>query len=94
MINLLVCLQAFTIVASRGDVYLLGEAYAFGVMWSFVFKIASLIVLRFKDRSRREWMVPLNLRFGTLRFPIGLSAIFLVLIAAALTNLLTKKVAT
>ncbi len=31
-------LQLFTIIASRGDVLLLGEAYAFGVVWSFVFQ--------------------------------------------------------
>ena len=30
-------LQIFTIVASRGKVLVLGEAYAFGVVWSFVF---------------------------------------------------------
>ena len=28
-------LQILTILASRGDVFLLGEAYAFGVVWSF-----------------------------------------------------------
>jgi amino acid transporter len=30
-------LQLIVIIASRGDVILLGEAYAFGVVWSFVF---------------------------------------------------------
>ena len=36
----MVCiLQIVTIVASRGDVLTLGEAYAFGVVWSFVFKV-------------------------------------------------------
>ena len=44
-------LQLFTIVVSRGDVILLGEAYAFGVVWSFVFKTLSMVVLRFKDRT-------------------------------------------
>ena len=38
IINLVTGLQLITIVLSRGDVYLLGEAYAFGVVWSFVFK--------------------------------------------------------
>src|SRR5437762_14088067 len=37
IIDLVVGLQIFTIVASRGNVYALGEAYAFGVVWSFVF---------------------------------------------------------
>jgi len=35
LINMLVIMQLVTIVVSRGDVYMLGEAYAFGVVWSF-----------------------------------------------------------
>src|SRR5204862_3407711 len=35
LINLIVILQIATILISRGDIYLLGEAYAFGVVWSF-----------------------------------------------------------
>jgi len=38
IINTIALLQAATIIASRGDVYLLGEAYAFGVVWSFFSK--------------------------------------------------------
>jgi amino acid transporter len=38
LINLVVILQLLTILCSRGDVYVLGEAYAFGVVWSFAFK--------------------------------------------------------
>ena len=45
-----------------GDVYTLGEAYAFGVIWSFVFKTLAMVVLRFKDKSPREYEVPLNVR--------------------------------
>ena len=52
---------------SRGDVLLLGEAYAFGVVWSFVFKALSMVVLRFKDRRPREYKVPLNIRIGNGR---------------------------
>ena len=37
IVNLVVILQIFTILVSRGNVYLLGEAYAFGVIWSFTF---------------------------------------------------------
>ena len=44
-------LQLITILASRGDVILLGEAYAFGVVWSFVFNTLSMVVLRFKMRG-------------------------------------------
>jgi amino acid transporter len=94
IVNLVVGLQIFTIIASRGNVYALGEAYAFGVVWSFVFKALSMVVLRFKDRRPREWRVPLNVRLGGLEIPLGLILIFLVLSVTALANLVTKKVAT
>src|SRR5205823_11344073 len=54
LLYLITALQLLTIIASRGDVILLGEAYAFGVVWSFVFKTMSMVVLRFKDRNPRE----------------------------------------
>src|SRR5881296_1148284 len=38
ILNLVVALQLITIVLSRGDIFILGEAYAFGVMWSFSMK--------------------------------------------------------
>jgi len=94
IINLVVGLQVFTIVASRGNVYALGEAYAFGVVWSFVFKALSMVVLRFKDRRPREWRVPINVKLGRWELPVGLVLIFLVLLATALVNLVTKRVAT
>src|SRR6202007_1180722 len=65
-------LQLFTIIVSRGDMILLGEAYAFGVVWSFVFKTLSMVLLRFKDRSRREFLVPFNFRIRNVEVPIGL----------------------
>ncbi|MBI1813504.1 MAG: amino acid permease [Deltaproteobacteria bacterium] len=94
IINLVVILQVFTIIASGGDVYALGEAYAFGVVWSFVFKALSMVMLRFKDRRPRAWRVPLNLQVGKHEWPIGLALIFVVLLAVALMNLVTKRVAT
>ncbi len=94
MLILIVALQLFTIIVSQGDVMVLGEAYAFGVVWSFVFKSLAMVVLRFRDRSPREFMVPLNIKIGNVEIPIGLPLIFLVLLAAATTNLLTKEVAT
>lgn len=87
-------LQLFTIVMSRGDVILLGEAYAFGVVWSFVFKTLSMVMLRFKVRSPREFYVPLNVRWGNVRVPIGLSIVFLIVLLSALANVVTKPVAT
>jgi len=93
-INLIAILQIFTIVASRGDTFLLGEAYAFGVIWSFSFNAIATVVLRFKRREEREWKVPGNLRIGKIEIPMGLITVSLILISIALTNLLTKKVAT
>ncbi len=37
IVNLVTAMQLFTIIASRGNVITLGEAYAFGVIWSFTF---------------------------------------------------------
>jgi hypothetical protein len=62
LINMVAILQLVTIVASWGDVNTLGEAYAFGVIWSFVFKTLAMCVLRFKDKSPRAYEVPFNIR--------------------------------
>src|SRR5262249_37629364 len=95
LLTLIVGLQVATILLSGGDVILLGEAYAFGVIWSPVFKTLSMLVLRFKEPDRyRGYRVPLNVRLGRVKLPIGLGLIFLVLLAAALANLLAKTVAT
>jgi amino acid transporter len=94
IVNLVVGLQLIIIVASRGDVYVLGEAYAFGLMWSFVFNSLSMLVLRFKYKGERGWKVSPNIRvFGT-EIPVGLASVFLVLLSTALVNLLTKSLAT
>ena len=94
LINLVVILQVVTILASRGNVLTLGEAYAFGVVWSFVFMSMSMLVLRFKRPEPREFEVPLNIRVGRFDLPIGMTLIFLTLAVAAIANLLTKEVAT
>jgi len=94
IVNMIVLLQLVTILLSRGDVYLLGEAYAFGVVWSFAFNATSVLILRFKDRRPREWKVPLNIRVGGVEIPIGLGLIALSLFTLAVTNVLTKKIAT
>ena len=94
MINLVVVLQLAAIVGSRGNTYTLGEAYAFGVIWSFAFKGLAMLVLRFKDTSHREWKVPVNLRVGGTEVPIGLGVIAAILFSIAGINLITKQVAT
>jgi amino acid transporter len=94
IINLVVLLQVLTILASRGDVYVLGEAYAFGVIWSFTFNSLAMLVLRFKYKGVRGWKVPPNITIAGHELPIGLVSVFLVLLATALVNLATKSVAT
>ena len=94
IINLVVGLQIFTILASRGNVYLLGEAYAFGVIWSFTFNSLAMLVLRFKYKGERGWKVPPNITIGGREIPIGLASVFLVLLSTAIVNLFTKSIAT
>jgi amino acid transporter len=94
LINLIVGLQLITILISRGNVYMLGEAYAFGVVWSFAMKALSVLVLRYKQPEGREWKVPLNFHVGKVEVPIGLMMITVALFALAVINVLTKKVAT
>ena len=91
---MVVGLQILTILASRGNVYVLGEAYAFGVIWSFTFNSLSMLVLRFKYKGERGWKVPPNITIRGQEIPIGLASVFLVLLATAIVNLFTKSVAT
>jgi len=93
-INMVVLLQLATILISRGRVYILGEAYAFGVVWSFAFKALGVLVLRYTQPGEREWRVPLNLRIGKIELPIGLGLITLILFSIAIINLFTKETAT
>jgi hypothetical protein len=89
-----VLLQIATILLSRGDVLLLGEAYAFGVIWSFTMKSMGVLVLRYQRPEPRAWRVPLNLRVRGTELPLGLILITLFLLLLAVVNLLTKKTAT
>jgi amino acid transporter len=94
IVNLVFVLQMLTIIASRGNVVMLGEAYAFGVIWSFTFNNLAMLVLRWKYHGERGWKVPPNLRIGDKEIPIGLISVFLVLLTTACVNLFTKSVAT
>jgi amino acid transporter len=94
IINVIVGLQLITILISRGNVYMLGEAYAFGVVWSFAMKALSVLVLRYKQPQGREWKVPLNFHVRGVEVPVGLILITITLFALATVNVLTKKVAT
>jgi amino acid transporter len=94
IINLIVGLQIFTIIASGGNVYLLASLYAFGVIWSFAFKSLAVTVLRYTEPENRQWKVPGNFHFRGVEVPIGLFAISLVLFSTAVVNLFTKQLAT
>ncbi|HEV8725620.1 MAG TPA: APC family permease [Candidatus Binatia bacterium] len=93
IINLIVILQLLTIIASRGNVYILGEAYAFGVVWSFAMKALAVVVLRFTEPDVQRWRVPLNFRIRGIEVPVGL-IITVTLFLLAGINVLTKKTAT
>jgi len=94
ILNLVVGLQLLTIFLSGGNIFVLGEAYAFGVMWSFAMKGLAVLVLRYKQPGKREFRVPFNLKLFGKEIPVGLGIITLILFALCLVNLFTKEVAT
>src|SRR6266446_5921011 len=93
IINLITILQIITVMLSRGQTYLLGEAYAFGIIWSFFLKALSVVVLRFQ-RHDQEYKTPGNFRIGGREIPFGLILTTLVLLFVALANLFSKRIAT
>ncbi len=94
IVNLVFFLQMFTIIVTRGNIIMLGEAYAFGVIWSFTFNSLAMLVLRWKYHGERGWKVPPNITIGKTEIPLGLISVFLVLLSTALVNLATKSIAT
>ncbi len=93
IINMIVILQIATIIGSRGDMTVLAEAYAFGVVWSFFMKALGVTVLRFQ-RSDQEYKVPLNFHIAGREIPVGLGLITLALGLLAVANLFSKQIAT
>ena len=93
ILNLMALLQILTIIASRGDVLLLGEAYAFGVIWSFALKALGVLFLRYQ-RSDQEYKVPFNFKLRGVEIPLGLIVTTAVLFLVAIANLFTKRIAT
>ena len=87
------CFNSLTILASRGDTYLLGEAYAFGVVWSFSLKSLGVLVLRFK-RHDQEYKHPGNFKIGRHEIPVGLMVTTSILFLVAIANLFSKRIAT
>ena len=93
IINVVAILQVVTIALSRGNTYLLGEAYAFGVVWSFFLKSLGVLALRYQ-RHDQEYKFPLNFRFRGVEIPVGLGITTLLLGMVAIANLFTKEYAT
>jgi amino acid transporter len=93
LINLITGLQIATVIGSRGNVDLLGEAYAFGVVWSFFMKALGVLVLRFK-RHDQDYKTPINITIGGREWPIGLMSTTLALFFVAVANLFSKQIAT
>jgi len=75
-------------------VIMLGEAYAFGVVWSFAMKALSVLLLRFKNHEDRGYKVPFNIRIGGTEIPVGLGIITVTLFMLACINVVTKQIAT
>jgi len=94
IITMIVALQIITVILTRGDIQLLGDAYAFGIIWSFAMQGLSVLVLRYKQPKEPEWKVPLNFRIAGREIPLGLGLITLALFTMAIINLFTKKIAT
>jgi len=94
LVNIVAILQLITIVASGGNLFYLSEAYAFGVIWSFTFNAVATLMLRFKKPEGREWRVPGNLKIGKTEIPFGIITVTFILASLAITNLLTKQIAT
>src|SRR5882762_4192892 len=93
ILNMMALLQIATIIASRGDVLLLGEAYAFGVVWSFALKALGVLVLRYQ-RHDQEYKMPFNFKLGKIEIPVGLGVTTLVLFLVGIANLFSKRIAT
>jgi hypothetical protein len=65
------------------------------VLWSFVFEMLSIVVLRFKNREqKREFMMPFNIKYGHYYIPVGGFLAVSAVVLLALVNLITKKTAT
>ncbi len=93
-ISSIAIVQVIIVLLCKGDVFLLGEAYAFGVVWCFVSQTLAVLVLRWKDKTKREFMVPFNIKIKGVYFPVGMSIIFIILLGIGIINLFTKTTAT
>lgn len=94
IIGLIALLQIACLLLTRGNLLLLGDAYAFGVVWSFAMKALAVLVLRYRQPGPRGFRVPLNFHLAGVEIPLGLGLIALFLFVLAIANLFTKETAT
>ena len=74
--------------------YLLGEAYAFGVVWSFFLKSLGVLVLRYqaaRSGIQDSGQFPAS---ADVEIPVGLATTTLILFLVAIANLFSKQIAT
>ncbi len=93
IVSIIAILQIAAIALSRGNTFILGEAYAFGVVWSFALKALGVLVLRF-TRHDQEYKTPLNFHIGKREWPVGLILTTLILFTLAVAIVFSKKIAT
>jgi len=94
IITVVAVLQSIVVILSGGDVFILGEGYAFGVLWSITLNLFSLIILRFKKFGEYYSKFPLNIGIDKYEIPLGLIILFLIVFSLSFLNLFTKKIAT
>ena len=95
IVNLIVGLQLITILLSRGNVDMLGEAYAFGVVWSFSIERAPRwSCFAFNILKPNGGNFPSIFTSVDGKIPIGLMTATAMLFLMAIMNLFTKSTAT
>ena len=81
------------VVVTAGNVGLLGDLYAFGLLGAFSVTCVALDIVRFHERNEADRTGPQAVNVGRVRFGLGLLTTFLVTVAWV-TNLFAKPLAT
>jgi magnesium transporter len=83
-----------SIIVSGGRVAWLSRAYAVGLVWTLVLKVAALVWLRARTGTPPSFRVPVTWRIAGREWPVGLMAIGLGVLASGLAMLASGDVAT
>jgi len=81
------------VAATAGNVGLLGDLYAFGLLGAFTLTCIALDLVRYHERGEKHRTGPRSVNVGRTRFLLGLLTTFLVG-GAWVTNLFAKPLAT